>query len=337
MSKRFLITGATGFLGRHLLSTLPTDAEKWVLVRDARAFHALPFTQKLKKVRVIEGELFGFKVDEQWPARFDGIFHCAALVDHARERRDEVFKINVEGTLALVRLAAEMQSRVVFVSSSGTVGCFRQSDEWADEQSDYENAAVGDWPYYRSKQQAEQQAAELASTLGVSLVIMRPPVLLGPGDHRYRSTGHILRLAQGRLPFVLAGGMNFTDVRDVAKALWAAMKHPNPKKIYHLPGHECSLSQFFDRCIALGVAQKSPQEVPFAVAKGMAGLCKALGPVTLGKSASWFPDPVVVEMASRHWGIKSRYAANDLKYQPRSGTETLRDTLDWLTENPPPQ
>ena len=76
-------------------------------------------------------------------------------------------------------------------------------------------------------------------------------------------------------------------------------------------------------------------EVPFAVAKGIAGFCKALGPLTLGKSKSWFPDPVLVEMASRHWGLKSRYAQADLGYEPRCGTETLRDTLDWLAENPP--
>lgn len=336
-AKRYLITGGTGFLGRHLLQALPKSAEKWVLVRDASAYFKLPFTEALENVRVLEGELFGFRVDEQWPASFDGIFHCAALVDHARERREEVFRTNVEGTLALVRLASEMSARLVFVSTSGTVGCFREPESWADEQSRYEDAALGDWPYYRSKQMAERRARDLAAELGVSLVVLRPPVLLGPGDHRYRSTGHILRLAQGRLPFILSGGMNFTDVRDVAQALLRAMSHPDPKPVYHLPGHESSLQQFFDRCLALGIEQRAPQEVPSGLARGLAGLCKVLSPLTLGRSKTWFPDPVVVEMANRHWGLKSRYAAHDLNYQPRTGTVTLSDTIDWLRENPPTQ
>ena len=337
MSASYLISGASGFLGRHLLFTLPKEDDKYVLVRDEKAFWSQPWTAELTNITVLQGDLVNLKSDHFNMDNLDGIFHCAALVDHARENRDTVFEINVEGTKRLVELAAHYDARMVFMSTSGTVGCFNHNWEWADEQSVYETAALGDWPYYRSKQDAEKEAQSLALAQGVSLVIMRPPVLLGPGDHRYRSTGHLLRLKQGRLPFILEGSMHFTDVRDVAQALVAAMHHPSPQPIYHLPGTESSLQAFFDRCVALGAYHRKPQEVPFWLAQTIAKVCKRLGPFTFGKSKGWFPDPVVVEMANRHWGLKSRFATEDLEYLPRSSDETLQDTLLWLEQNPPPK
>ena len=335
MTAHYLISGASGFLGRHLLNALPQQSDKYVLVRDEKAFWAQSWTRDLKNITVLCGDVVDLQPQAYWPEKLDGIFHCAALVDHARENRATVFQINVEGTKNLLNLAAQYQARMVFMSTSGTVGCFAHGWEWADEQSLFETAAIGDWPYYRSKQMAEKEAQALAAEKEVSLVIMRPPVLLGPGDHRYRSTGHLLRLKQGRLPFILEGGMHFTDVRDVAMAMVAAMVHKAPKPVYHLPGTESSLQNFFDRCVQLGAHHRKPQEVPFWVAKTIAQACKMLSPLTLGKSRHWFPDPVVVEMANRYWGLKSRFAQADLGYEPRSGDETLMDTLLWLDENPP--
>ena len=79
-----------------------------------------------------------------------------------------------------IREAAERGCRLVFVSTSGTVGCFRDPAGSADEASPFCEAEVGGWPYYRSKIDAEREARRLADQLGVRLVIMRPPVLLGP-------------------------------------------------------------------------------------------------------------------------------------------------------------
>jgi len=45
------------------------------------------------------------------------------------------------------------------------------------------------------------------------------------------------------------------------------------------------------------------------------------------------PDPVVIEMASHHWGLASRDAEADLGYRSRSPQETLRDTIEWMRDN----
>src|SRR5207244_3482294 len=108
-------------------------------------------------------------------------------------------------------------------STSGAVGCFVRPGQSADEDAPYCERECAGWPYYRSKIEAERKARELARELGVELVIVRPPVLLGPEDHRLRSSAHLLRLLQGKLPFVIRGGMHFADVRDVAAAMVRVM------------------------------------------------------------------------------------------------------------------
>ena len=263
-----------------------------------------------------------------------GIFHLAAVVRHSRRDPEEVYRTNVDATLGIVRLAAAHRCRMVFVSTSGTVGCFRSPDDSADEEAPYCDDEVAGWPYYRSKILAEKRAQHLAEELGVELVIVRPPVLLGPGDHRFRSTSHLLRYLRGSLPFVIRGGVHFADVRDAACALVRAMELPQVRPVYHLPGTVCSVREFFALAEEVSGAPAPRLVLPFRPAWWLATLFERAG-VVRGRPLDVLPDPVVIEMASRHWHVWSRYAADDLDYRSRDGRETLADTITWLRENHP--
>ena len=154
-------------------------------------------------------------------------------------------------------------------------------------------AEISRWPYYRSKLEAERRARELASELGVQLVIVRPPVLLGPGDHRHRSSAHVQRLLSGGVPFVIRGGMHFADARDVAAALLRLMDIDEPRPLYHLPGTVCSVAEFY-RQIATLAGERPPRLVlPFRPAWLLAKLSRALG-------LSVLPEPA----HGRHAGVE---------------------------------
>jgi len=323
----YLVTGATGFVGRHLLHTHAAEGAEprlLALVRDPGKWSRQAWTADLEGVEVVEGS-----VTE--PERFapdlpglGGIFHLAAVVRHSRRDPGDIYATNVEGTLHMVRLAAAHRCRLVVVSTSGTVGCFETPRERADEHAPYAEETVGSWPYYDSKIRLERRARALAEELGVDLVIVRPPVLLGPGDHRLRSTSNVLKAIRRKLPFMIRGGMHFADVRDAAQALLRAMTHPEARAVYHIEGTECTIEEFFGMIEEVSGVPRPPLVLPYRPAWLLA---RAL------ERFHVLPDPVVVEMAARYWGARSLYASGDLGYKPRDPRETLRDTVEWLLAN----
>lgn len=338
VQKTLLITGATGFLGRHVLETLHAtqpDTEALVLVRRRADWNRQTWAAPLRRVDVIEGGVTGMEgwTGDRRLAGVTGIVHLAAMVKHSRRDPAEVYETNVDGTLRMVRLAAKLGCRMVFVSTSGTVGCFDNPQAKADEDSPYAARIVGKWPYYDSKIQAERQARALASHLGVELVILRPPILLGPGDHRFRSSGHVLRYLRGKYPFLIEGGMSFTDIRDVAPAILRAVEHPAARPVYHLPGTDCTVSEFFELCRQVCGVEPPKKVLPFEVAHRLAAVAEAAAHA-LGRKSP-LPDPVVIEMGRRYWGLASRHSFNELGFEARPARQTLVDTIAWLQANHP--
>ncbi len=336
----YLVTGASGFLGRHLLHALQADEvprRALALVREPNAWSRHDWTHKLERVELLHGELLDPRAFAGDPrlAEVRGVFHLAAEVKHSRHDVESVYRSNVEGTAGILRLAAERGWRVVFVSTSGTVGCFRRREEHADEETPPCEEAIRSWPYYHSKLLAERRARELAEQHGVQLQIVRPPVLLGPGDHRFRSSGHLIRLLRRRLPFVVDGGIAFADVRDASRAILRAMESPRPRPVYHLPGHECSVGDFFALASEISGVPPPPLRLPYPVAWWLAQGLAQLGIRLRGEPLHLLPDPVVVEMATHWWGLRSLYAESELGYRPRPARETLADTIAWLRQNHP--
>jgi dihydroflavonol-4-reductase len=327
----WLVTGASGFLGRHLLNQIeasPTPRRTIALVRGVREWDAMDWTRGHPRVETVTGTV---TETDRWTAdpklqNLAGIFHLAALVRHCRRDADEVHRINVEGTVAMVRLAAQRGCRMVFVSTSGTVGCFRDPAGSADEESPFAEATVARWPYYHSKIEAEKRARRLAEQLGVTLVIVRPPVLLGPGDHRFRSTNHVSRFLQGKLPFLIRGGMHFADVRDAAGALVSAMERTTVRPVYHLPGTISSIREFFAMTAEAAGRRRPALELPYRTAWWLARITAPLRVL---------PDPVIIEMAAHYWGMQSRYAEHELGYRSRPARETVGDTVAWLKAHHP--
>lgn len=342
---RYLVTGATGFLGRHVLAALERGVPGASVVAPMRrpeTWAEMDWTADHARVRILQG---GIRDRSWWTALtgpdsdaagpIDGIFHLAAIVQHSRHGAEIVYETNIDGTLAMVELAAKLGCRLVFVSTSGTVGCSKRASDSPDEHARYATHLVRGWPYYHSKILAEQAALQRADELGVELTMLRPPVLLGPGDHRYRSTGHITRYIRGKMPFRLPGGMHFIDIRDAADAIVAAMRVDDPRPVYHLAGLASSLDGFFEIVRDLTGVPMPPRKLPATLAVQLARAADKAAHGLPGKPSNPLPDPVVVEMATHYWGLSSRYAKAELGYESRDPVVTVRETIEWLSAHHP--
>jgi len=335
MSRPFLITGASGFVGRHLLQARAAHTPVIALVRDRQAWAELDWSAEVEDVELVQGSVTETASWADQLPPLGGIFHLAALVRHSRRASEEVYETNVEGSLNMVRLAAAHQCRLVMLSTSGTVGCFDKRDAVADENAPFCEETVAGWPYYHSKIIAEKRMRELADSLQVELVFIRPPMLLGPQDHRFRTTSNVLRMLRGRLPFLINGGIHIIDVRDAAQAILRAMDLPQPQPIYHLDGTCSSIQEFFGMIETVSGVRAPRWVIPLTLARLLAAMDEWIGMRMRGEPLQFFPDPVVVEMASHYWGTKSLYAKSELGYESRDPQETLRDTVDWLRAHHP--
>lgn len=323
----WFVTGGTGYLGRLVLPGLVREGPVLALTRRPEA------AGNLEGVTWLQGDL---DAPGPWLARLaevplKGILHMGAHVAHTRKDGDRAVRDQVAAITGLANLARQRGIRMVFISSSGTVGCSVRPEDAPDDDAPHVAAVVARWPYYRGKVEAERAAQRLLAEGPGQLVVLRPPMLIGPGDTLGRSTSTLRRYLSGRLPFLIRGGIHVADVRDVADAVLAACRIDHPKTAYNLPGHAEALMPFLKRCERLCGVPAPRRHVPWPVAWLAASASNWLADRT-GRHP-WLPDPVVIEMGRHHWGLAGSSAPVDLGYSPRSVDETLAETLAWLRQD----
>jgi nucleoside-diphosphate-sugar epimerase len=174
-----LVTGATGIVGRAVVQRLlAEDPSRRVAVAVRRDRQQWP-------IRALPRVIGDLEIVSDWSAALDGVsavVHCAARVhaleDTSANPLEEFRRVNVEGTLNLARQAVAAGVRsFVFVSSIKVNGEATQPGQ--PFTSDDTPAPLD--AYGVSKMEAEQGLRELTVSNGMELIIIRPPLVYGPG------------------------------------------------------------------------------------------------------------------------------------------------------------
>lgn len=320
-----LVTGATGFLGTHLLDELQRRGEKVRVFSQTRSERLAgrdleivtgSVTSPADVVRAVEG--------------VERVYHLAGFVSRKREDAHRMYAVHVDGTRVLCEAArAAGCKRVVVASTSGTVAVSERADEMPDETCTAPVDIISRWPYYASKLYQEETARRACGE-ALELVLVNPSLLLGPGDDRLSSTRDVLSFLARDIQMTPPGGLNFVDARDVAAVLPAAMERGRPGERYLLGGYNWTFSEFFGRLERLtkvaGPLLKARGKWTVLAAHAQAAVLKKLGrtpPV----------EPESVEMARYFWYFESTKAREELGFNVREATETLHDTVKYLRAN----
>ncbi|AFY66781.1 NAD-dependent epimerase/dehydratase family protein [Geitlerinema sp. PCC 7407] len=219
-----LVTGAYGFVGRHLLERFSQD-QKFTKVFLRSRPETLPSIVSEVCVGTIDG-----KTD--WRSPLEGVtevVHLAArahiLRDDAADPEAEFRRVNVEGTLNLARQCAQAGVKhFVFVSSVGAIATL--SDRALNETS----PCSPDTPYGRSKLRAEDGLKAIAQASGMTYTILRPTLVYGPGNPG--NMERLMKLVRLGLPLPLGSIRNlrsFVYVENLVDAILCCLEHPEAR------------------------------------------------------------------------------------------------------------
>jgi len=225
---RILVTGASGFVGRHLIPVLRAEHKEAVLVAASHTGD-IPGANEVVPLDLLDPSGIAALIRRQRP---DVVVHLAALSAVGDSFRDpgQSWRVNVDGTLALARtlLDHSPETLMVFASSAEVYGLsFRTG---MDLNEDAPMAPAN--PYAASKAAADLALGEMALR-GLRLVRLRMFTQIGPGqteDFVVAAFSRQIALAEaGRQPAVMRVGAldrwrDFIDVRDGCAAYAAVLR-----------------------------------------------------------------------------------------------------------------
>jgi nucleoside-diphosphate-sugar epimerase len=215
--KRIFVTGATGFVGSHLAARLlDTGSYLSVLARGSKNVSAQTRVEevlrdvgasRLQNLKVFEGDIslpdvgLTEAAKQEIAASTDEVWHCAASLSFQQEDRDEIFRMNVDGTRHVLDILKQTRSRRIHHVSTAYIAGNRPDIALETEIN------VGQTfknPYEESKCRAETLIAEEQRKGTITASVYRPSIVIG--DSRSGRVTH------------------FHGVYAFIRALWASLE-----------------------------------------------------------------------------------------------------------------
>lgn len=322
-----VVTGANGYLGYSLVKELTSRGENVrLLMRKERP-----------ELAVFGGEIMlGDINDYDYLLRaFEGaqtVYHVAGMIDITGTKDDLVWKVNYDGTVNVVEACKKCGVKnLVFVSS---VDCIPVNDDMHPirETSRFDTACLSD-AYGKSKAAASQYVIN-SNTASLKTVVVQPSCVIGPDDIYHNNSVCTLVSLYEKGIFMVSldfGAYNFVDVRDVAAGMISAAEKGRGGESYFLSGETLTVDEFIATLAEIN--GKNPPKVKMSKTT-LLHLCPEIS--LFFKTMHWPPvlTPFSINKICENCDFSYEKAANELGYSPRSAKESLRDTVNWLKENP---
>ena len=267
-----LVTGANGFLGRHLVAEL--RRRKQPVRALLRPGTPAPFDAADTGISYHWADLAAPTMMAGAAEGCAAIIHAAALARVNPARDPALWATNLDGTEAVLREARRAGvGRLVYVGTANVFG-FGPKQNPGDETRPYPGRRYG-LDYMDSKRAATDLVLRAVAAGQVPAVLVHPTFMLGPDDAKPTSNALLLALYHRRLPGYPPGGKNYVHVRDVATATVNALRMGRVGESYILGNENLSYREAFGR-LARVLAVAAPR---WPIPAGLAYLFGELGDV----------------------------------------------------------
>jgi dihydroflavonol-4-reductase len=325
LNKSVLVTGATGFLGRHLVKDLCQKGfDVSILARESSNLE--PFGNL--GIKVFYGDITDRLALLQATKNQSHVYHLAGFIAYKRTDRQKMEKINVEGTAnVLDACITNNVNKVLHLSSVVTVGANFQPEP-LNENSPY-TLSKYNLGYFETKRKAEQLALQAYKNDQLPVYIINPSTIYGAGDGTKGSRKTQIKVAQGRFRLYPPGGVNVVYAQDVIGAIHLCLEKGKPGRRYIISGDNMTIQELF-ACIA-DIAGVPPPHIP--IPRLAMKLMGAFGDFIrkLGYETSMSSETAITA-SLYHWFSNQR-AVEELEFQPTPARKAIEESVSWMKEN----
>ncbi|HEX9200347.1 MAG TPA: NAD-dependent epimerase/dehydratase family protein, partial [Acidobacteriaceae bacterium] len=313
------LTGASGFLGGHLLRELRTaGCAVRAMSRRAEADAIIakaggdPVRSDLRDATSLKAAL----------ADCEAVFHAAADTSMWRPQATAQTATNVLGTENLLR-AAELAGVQAFVHTS-SVSAYSHLAHGTLVESTPQRGAES-WINYERTKYLGEQAVRRAS---VPWIIFNPSHILGPGD-RHNWARLIMLVDREKLPGIPPGSGSFADVREIARAQVSAWQRKRFGEAYLVGGEHASFVDFVQR-LGAALGKRTPSRAtPAWALMTFARVADAWSRVS-GREPDVTPESATLVCHALR--VDSSKARRELEYVETPLDTLVDDTLAWMRQ-----
>lgn len=324
MKERVLITGASGFVGYHLVTeALSKNLEVFVAIRkSSKIEHLKHLDIKYTTLNFNNPSALKKEIEDK---QYNYIVHAAG-VTRARSV-DEYNEINASYTYNLAQAAAHAGyiKKFVFISSLAAVGPLTNLDGIINENTIPHPVTA----YGKSKLLAEEQ---LKTIDNLNYTILRPTAVYGPRDKDIFI--FFKQVAMGFEPYIgrIEQKLSFIYVSDLAKASINALFRGD-KKTYILSDDGCySRYQLADYIKAVLLNKTLKFHLPVNFVKMIAGIAEKIGSLT--NKAAVLNIEKLNELKAVNWSCNIDTAKADLDFHPTYNLQAgVAETIQWYKAN----
>ncbi|MCW5589318.1 MAG: SDR family NAD(P)-dependent oxidoreductase [Legionellales bacterium] len=323
MTKKILVTGATGLVGYHITQALlRRHLPVKLLVREPKRAEYLAQLG----CEIVMGDVTDRTSIQAALQDCDTVYHAAGIPEQWLKNENQFFTVNVDGTINMVE--ASLRAAIQRFIYTSTIDVFKANvhsvfDETALAEEDKHTA------YERSKQQADRYVEE-ALQCDLPAIFLHPAAVYGAGPSRSLGVnGFLQRLIDGKIPFLLPGGMPVVLAHDVGEGHVLAGLHG---KI----GERYILSESYQTIVA--IAQQALTHIERKRLPPVA-------PLTLVQAFAWLNEkwahltgmPPLIAQGQLHflqWQAipNSEKAQQELNWQPCDFQQGLVQTIQALLQ-----
>ena len=322
---RSLVTGATGFLGKHLVKSLINKGHK-VTVLARKSSNLEPFNNL--DINVKYGDITDRLALLQATEDQDFVYHLAGFIAYKKADRKMMDKINVDGTANVIDACITNKiKKLLHLSSVVTIGANPQPVPFnEDSKFNLEKFNLG---YFETKREAERLIKTAVKNDNLNAYMINPSTIYGAGDATKGSRKTQLKVAKGQFKFYPPGGVNVVYVDDVINAIHLCLDKGQPGRRYIIGGDNITIKELFEI-----IAEEAGVPAPsLPIPKFIMGALGSFGDLLrrFGKETS-LSSETAITASYYHWFDNSR-SIKELGITPTQSRTAIKESVSWMKEN----